>query len=811
MMGQNILPDVHMRRRRQKAKQSSSKQAITRSQSFDAADLCWNPSALLDGAFSSIDRPINNNTVEEQYKSRSSSSLSHSRHQPDRNIVGLHHSSRLDGREKSRSCDNSNNISMSGSSSEDEAPIKKTSSHRSSRHSSSATEKPSRNSESSRHRSSKDQDESRQRSPRKSSSSGGSDRRHSRNSKQRGHDEVHNSNEEEGQSRHRKVPDSEEQSPTSSSKPHRHRHTPSREESRDISPEDQKQQLRRSRHESHSSGKDNCAPRSPPGAASKRREAAQSRGTETLSPRRQKEVEVKHRSPDKDSHRSSRSSISRDVSQTPSRRKPTLERSCSEISARNLSSRTRSSQLAEKRSQWKEKKDGKANHSFDDSMDEKVQRRQSMLDTSKRGSIRASVSRTRAAREAQGDLGDDSEFDYDDDDNCSVYSSASYLTTDSELMSDPHISMALEMQRRQSCSYLPSTLGNACPVAAPKMGRRPSAFGNLQEREKAIYNNDESDSDEESVSSKSNNYIPNRLSKNCSFDLDRSDQLSARRPSMSGSSGAQLTVPIVDGSTDSSSSVPMRGLRRSSSNRGNESGLGSSAGGSSFANRRGSTCGTITMPEVGAPGSRAPRRASTMGGCNTGETSKHDKGLEDILKNRRLRGDNSLARNRYAQEEKEEERIRLVEPLKMLSTVGTAGIKGLTTVTNVGIQGVCTVGSAGLNVSKQTAKGISTVGTASMKGVSAVGNAGLKGVSTVGTAGIKGVAAVGTAGIKGVSTVGTAGIKGVSAVGNVGLNVTKQTAKGISTVSRKGVKGISDTITQRSHELESPSSALVET
>ena len=638
--------------------------------------------------------------------------------------------------------------------------------------------------------------------------SGGSDRRHSRSSKHRGHDEGHD-NTDEGKPRHRKKHDSEEQSPTSSSKHHRHRHTHSREERRERSPEDQKQPLRRSRHgESQSSDKDNCAPRSPSGAASKRRDAAQSRGTETLSPRRQKEVEVKHRSPDKDSHRSPRHSTSRDVSQTPSRRKPTLERSCSEISARNLSSRTRSSQLAEKRSQWKEKKDGKTSHSFDDSMDEKVQRRQSMLDTSKRGSIRASVSRTRAAREAQGDMGDDSEYDYDDDDNCSVYSSASYLTTDSELMSDPHISMALEMQRRQSCSYLPSTLGNACPVIAPKMGRRPSAFGNSQERDKAIYNNDESDSDEESVSSKTNNYIPNRLSKNCSFDLDRSDQFSARRPSMSGSSGAQLTVPIVDGATESSSSVPMRGLRRSSSNRGNDNGIGSGAGGSSFANRRGSTCGAITMPEVNAPGSRAPRRASTMGGT---DTSKHDKGLEDILKNRRLRGDNSLARNRYVQEEKEEERMRLVEPLKMLSTVGTAGIKGLTTVTNVGIQGVCTVGSAGLNVSKQTAKGISTVGTASMKGVSAVGNAGLKGVSTVGTAGIKGVAAVGTAGIKGVSTVGTAGIKGVSAVGNVGLNVTKQTAKGISTVSRKSVKGISDTISQRSHELESSSSALVET
>ena len=723
---------------------------------------------------------------------------------------------------------------MSGSSSESESESPGNKSSRLS----SRTEKPSRNPESSSHHrsSSKDQDGNRQRSTRNSSSSGDSDRRHSKSSKQRGNDEVHNNSEggkqtsskypssERSSPRNRNSHDSEKKSPTSSSKHHRDRNTHSRSESRDRSPDDQEHRKGRGRlDESLSSDENNDASRNHSGAASKRRENAQGRGTETLSPKRQKEVDVKNRSPDKDYHRSSRHSSSRDVSQTPSRRKPTLERASSEISVRNLSSRTRSSQRAEKRSNWKEKKDGKSNHSFDDAIDEKVQRRQSMLDTSKRGIIRASASRTRAARDAQGNSCDpcyDSEFDDDDDDNCSVYSSVSYLTTDSELRSDPQISMAREMQRRQSCSYLPSALGTACPVTAPKMGRRPSAFGNSQERDKVIYNNNDSDSDEESVSSKCSTYIPNRLSKNCNFELDRADQFSARRPSMSGSSMMELTVPIVDGLTDSSASVPMRGIRRSSSNKSSESGWGTGASGSSFANRRGSTCSAITMPEVDAPVSRAPRRASTMTG-STSETSKHDKGLEDILRNRRLRGDNSLARNRYAQEEKEEERVRLVEPLKMLSTVGTAGIKGLTTVTNVGIQGVCTVGSAGLNVSKQTAKGISTVGTAGIKGVSAVGNAGLKGVSTVGTAGIKGVSAVGTAGIKGVSTVGTAGIKGVSAVGsagikgvsavgNVGFNVTKQTAKGISTVSRKSVKGISDTISQRSHELEPASTAMVE-
>ena len=875
-----LVDDRRHRRRQQNDKRPCSGQII-RSKSLDAttADYLWCSTALLDPEFSTIERraTISTSTTsrtvqhhkeetfdQETDRSRSSSNLRHSRRGRERHPEKQHRHRR------SKSCDNdSNNFIMSGSTISDECQQQKqpssktTNSSSSARRSSSGTEKPMRRSDgSSRHHNSSSQEEGHHRSPRKTSAEDENHHHHhSRSSSiRRSPRKVANDEEQDDplrtspSSKHRSsskrlpqdgVRKSDAQMPPSMHQPRRDRHSNRRgnDETRDNSPASPRRRGEQQEpsedddvdHDENDHADDDVS--CSPSVACKRRDAAQRRGTEVLSPKRHKEVKEKHTSSpgqanDQYSHNrgARRSNSSRDSeSQTPCRsRRPTIEHTTSGLSSRTrgtqdhgsgLSSRTRATQTSDKRNQWKEKKkDSKATNtkpirsgsSYDDDMDEKVQRRQSMLDTSKKGTIRATASRSRAHRDVFADR-DESEYneygygdDDDDDDNGSVYSTSSYLTTDSDLMSDPHMSLAVEMQRRQSCSYLPAGLGATPHV--PKAGRRASAFGNSQDRAKAVYNNlpdtkrrqvrrsdnDSDDSDEESMSV--NQYIPSGLSRNCNFDVDRADQSGARRPSMSCSS-SQLTVPNVAAPVESS--TPNRALLRSSTNTSGGSGM-SGGSGSSFSNRRGSVSG-ITLPAVDAPPARASRRASTMG--DAGTSSRHDKGLEDILKNRRLRGDNSLARNRYAQEEKEEEQKRLVDPLKMLSTVGTAGIKGLTTVTNVGFQGVCTVGNAGLNVSKQTVKGISTVGTAGIKGVSAVGNAGKQTVH----AGIKGVSVVGNAGLNTVN----AGIKGVSAVGNVGLNVTKQTAKGLSTASRKGVKGVSDTILQRSHEPHA-STALVE-
>lgn len=371
-------------------------------------------------------------------------------------------------------------------------------------------------------------------------------------------------------------------------------------------------------------------------------------------------------------------------------------------------SRSRSSQIREKRSQWKEhqqiKKDtSKTSSDPDDVLDEKVQRRQSMLDTSKRGSIRASASRQRGRGFGDGDD--------DDDDDCSVSTYGSYLTADSDL----DLSMATEVQRRSSCTYLPSGLAGVAPQN--NLGRRASVFGSGLDRSRAIYSapsndDDDDDSDDESVSSRSS-YMPAGLSKATSFDVDRADHngtsKTSRRPSMSS---APMVVPIID-------DQPKTSLRRS---------------------------GSVASLQAEAAPTRSESRSRRGRERTREDASTLDKGVEDLLRNRRLRGDSvSRTRNQYAQEEKEEEQYRMVDPLKMLSTVGAASFKGLSSVTSASIQGISTVS-----------------------------NVGLKGVCTVGNAGL-----------------------------NAGLNVSKQTVKGISTVSRQSVKGVqnvSDTLLQRKHE-----------
>lgn len=516
---------------------------------------------------------------------------------------------------------------------------------------------------------------------------------------------------------------------------HHHHHDASRARSPGHSrrPQDESHAQSPRSHEKRQHDYEAKSPARSSSVAVRRREAAMDRGAETLSPSTKDKDGKSHGMGErKDKHRSPKD----------------LQRLHTVHAADAGSiSRSRGTQRTEKRSLWKEMQNEKKSimtnkSTFDDETDDRLQRRQSMLESSKKGAIRASVSRQRGLKDAFAQS-DDYEDDNDYDD-CSVGTFGSYLTAESELDS---FSVAPRSQRRTSCSYLPSGLSGTSPKPSlNEQGhtrRRASVFGSSSDRAKVIYSSqdgEDDDSDDESISSKAS-YMPAGLSASISFDVDRADHNGARqnsrRPSLLSTA---LTVPIVN---DDLSKYPVDGSNRSESR------------------------------------SRRGRELSRE------DSFKHDKGIEDILKSRRLRGDSTTrSRNRYAQDEKEEEQKGLVDPLKMLSTVGSAGIKGLTTVSNIGIQGVCTVGNAGLNVTKQTVN-------ASMKGISTVGNAGINVTKQTVNASMKGISTVGNAGLNVSKQTVNAGMKGISTVGNAGLNVSKQTVKGLSTVSRQSVKGLS--------------------
>jgi hypothetical protein len=320
---------------------------------------------------------------------------------------------------------------------------------------------------------------------------------------------------------------------------------------------------------------------------------------------------------------SQRQKSHRDVSKTPSSR-----RSSTRIDEQLLSqSRQRAVQRAEARNSWREAHGGAAttqpkgkSNGSDDLLDAK---RSSLLDQSRKGPIRSSSIRGRFH-------GDD-----DDDDDFSVLSG----TSSSSFMVDEHLDAPFPSKglRRASSyhpggggslygddhstsSYLPNFLSNTNPNGGnggfQKKERRPSAFGTGQERAQAIYSlkndldKDSDDDDDESCSGMSVYSLPNGLARSngSHFEIDRSSKAgaSARRPSLS----TVLTIPCINGveddndPTDPSNKIERRGSM--SSNQDPDS------------NKKGA--------------------------------ANYDSTVEDMLKNRRLRG----ARGDAAKKKKEE-------------------------------------------------------------------------------------------------------------------------------------------------------------
>jgi hypothetical protein len=380
---------------------------------------------------------------------------------------------------------------------------------------------------------------------------------------------------------------------------------------------------------------------SPSGAANRRREKAIENGSSVPSAPKRKNLKKEA------------SSRSCDATETPSRRR-------SVVPIDTLaSSRTRAVQRADARKSWREahvpgSKDGglssgsshRRTLDVDDVMDAKLEdRRMSLLDQSRKGPVRIS-SRMRNRK-------DDDESDYgdgdDDDDDFSVMSSAS--------SSSFLVNGGLEApfpNRRASCAggYLPTDLSGvngttATPTQHRPQGRRASALGTSLDRAQLIYSLKPRDDDDDMDDDKScTSYtLPNGLAGSSTlatsqFELGRSSSNTrARRMSLS----TPLVVPCVNGSnTDltntelSRAEKPERKIKKTFS-----SDILSLSPSKFSTSSKKSSVGKDGKKSKSVDGSEGKKDASEAPSAATTSTTTHgsyDSAVDDMLKNRRLRG-----------------------------------------------------------------------------------------------------------------------------------------------------------------------------
>jgi hypothetical protein len=373
----------------------------------------------------------------------------------------------------------------------------------------------------------------------------------------------------------------------------------------------------------------------------------------------QKDERSRRRNDDDDERDNISRRSHRDSSQTPSVRR----RHSTQINEDQLSqSRLRAVQRAEARNSWREAHSGttvsqpksksQAVSGVTDPDDVLSSRgRSSLLDQSRRGPIRSLSVRSRHRHE----------HDTDDDDDFSVLSGTSSSFMVEENLDAP---FPVKNLRRASSyqvtgglgssddfsngSYLPNFLSTATGSKGGvgndvfhKKERRPSAFGTGHERAQAIYSlksnlDRDSDDDDESCSGMSVYSLPSGLARSNGghFEIDRSSKssASARRPSLS----TGLTVPCVNGVDDNNTDPA-----------GNDP-----ATKSDKAERRGSTSAKLLDPDTDS---------SKKAGAN------YDSTVEDMLKNRRLRGARGDAAKK-TKDEKVKKKHRMLS-ISMLSNL----------------------------------------------------------------------------------------------------------------------------------------------
>lgn len=371
-------------------------------------------------------------------------------------------------------------------------------------------------------------------------------------------------------------------------------------------------------------------------------DSVRSRSPSVASRRREKTQVSPEKTPKAKEHR-------HDASQTPSRRRqvPVVDLS---------SSRTRAVQRAEARNSWRAThtvpketsiKAGSSGTDFDDDMDAKARKtdtdehRMLFLEQSRKGPVRV-TSRLRSKRE-----------DYnDDDDDISILSASS----SSFMLDEPFSSSQL---RRGSCAggYLPNDLSAR---VHSKKGRRASAFGSTLDRAHAIYNHkaDESD-DDESCSGQSAYTLPNGLSTPMGdqFDIDRSGRASvvARRPSLH----MVLTVPFVNGSdADLSSSEHSSRTEKSDRSAKSKRALSNESLSGSTASTKPSSPKKTVRPSGDKPAEQDDKK-----GVN------YDSAVDDMLKNRRLRGARGDAVPKTGKKKDEAQAPQRKLSLKLLSNL----------------------------------------------------------------------------------------------------------------------------------------------
>jgi hypothetical protein len=306
------------------------------------------------------------------------------------------------------------------------------------------------------------------------------------------------------------------------------------------------------------------------------------------------------------------------------------------------SSRTRAVQRAESRKNWREahgpskesSHDGSSHKrggvggasSADDALDAKAQKfgrdehRMSLLDASRKGPIR--TSRMRSKRNLYD--GDDGDSDNDDDDFSvvSAASSSSFMVTSGLDAPFPN--------RRVSCAggYLPSDLSNsAAPTPTRNQGRRASALGSSLDRAQLIYSLKQRDDDTDDDKSCSSSYtLPTGLagSTNSQFEIGRSSSnVRARRPSFS----TPLVMPCVNGSnTDLSTSDHLSRAEKSE--------------------RKVKVKKSLSMDILSISPAKTSKKniektaevEDKKSGTSSGAAGTYDSAVDDMLKNRRLRG-----------------------------------------------------------------------------------------------------------------------------------------------------------------------------
>jgi hypothetical protein len=307
------------------------------------------------------------------------------------------------------------------------------------------------------------------------------------------------------------------------------------------------------------------------------------------------------------------------------------------------SSRTRAVQRAESRKNWREAHapskeschdtspkrgggGGASSSNTDDALDAKAQkfgrdeRRMSLLDASRKGPILSS--RMRSKRDLYD--GDDGDSDNDDDDFSvvSAASSSSFMVTSGLDAPFPN--------RRVSCAggYLPSDLSNsAAPTPTRNQGRRASALGSSLDRAQLIYSLKQRDDDTDDDRSCSSSYtLPTGLagSTNSQFEIGRSNSnVRARRPSFS----TPLVMPCVNGSnTDLSTSDHLSRAEKSE--------------------RKVKVKKSLSMDILSISPAKTSKKniektaevEDKKSGTSSGAAGSYDSAVDDMLKNRRLRG-----------------------------------------------------------------------------------------------------------------------------------------------------------------------------